>query len=204
MLSICALTMVLYFYAGSSVVYGQEPAAGSPKTPAKTATPTKQETQEVVFGTFKNYKHSSGWFSMSAPENWTINETSIEGEYIISIIDPTENGAFVARVWSSQDRMTEDELSSLLKKFLNYNLSDFPNFKLGDSTQKNKRVGIRFTYDSIIDEKSYPMIGDSFIEQKESIVGLSNLMIPKDQYDKKINVINKMMNSININPGNTR
>lgn len=201
MLSIRALTIVFCLFAIFSGVYAQEPATGAPMPTTKTQPPTTLETLEVVFGTFKNYRHSSGWFSMSVPENWTISEKNVEGEYVISVTDPTENGAFVARVWSSEDQYTDDELGNLLKLFLNDSLSDFLNFKLGNAAQKNgSRVGINFTFDSEIDEGTFPMVGDSFIEQKGRIVGLSNLIMPKDQYNRKKDAVNRMLNSIKINP----
>lgn len=198
MLSIWALTIVFYFCAESPGVFAQEPATGAPLPPPKTAPPSKQETLDIVFGAFKTYRHPSGWFSMSVPENWTITEKSVEDEYIISIMDPTENAAFVGRVWSSQDTMTADVLEDILTVFLNDSLGDFKNFTLGDPIQKSGKVGITFKYDSVVDGKSYPMIGESFIEQNGRIFGLTNFILPKDQYDKKKDAVNKMINSIKI------
>lgn len=202
MFSIWILTLVFYFYAESSKVFAQEPATAAPIPPPKTVTSSSQETLDVVFGAFKSYRHSSGWFSMSVPENWTISEKSVEGEYIISITDPTENAAFVGRVWSSPDNMTEDELETILTTFLNDSLSDFLNFKLGIPTQIDGKAKINFKYDSVIEAKTYPMIGESFIEQNGGIVGLTNFILPKDQSVKKRDLINKMINSIKINPRN--
>lgn len=200
--SICVLATAFCFFALSHVVYGQEPAAGEPVTPPKTQRKFKQETLEIVFGAFKNYAHPSGWFSMSVPENWIITENSVEDEYIISITDPTENAAFVSRVWSSQDQLTADVLENILTTFLNDSLSDFKNFSLGNPTRTNGRIGISFKYDSVIDNDSYPMIGESFIEQNGRIVGLTNIIIPKDQSVKKRDLVNKLINSIKINPKN--
>lgn len=202
MLSIWALTMVFYFFAGSTEVFAQSPAAGSPKPGTTTPPPAKQETLEIVFGAFKNYKHPSGWFTMSVPENWKITEKSNDGEYIISILDPTENAAFVGRVWSSSTKLIEDDLEFILTTFLNDNLSDFDNFKLGIPTRTNGKVSINFTYDSVMDKKTYPMIGESFIEQNGQVVGLTNFIIPKDQSVRKKALVNRMINSIKINPGN--
>lgn len=196
MLPIRAITIVFCLFAVFSGIYAQGSAGDAPKPQS----PTTEETLEVVFGTFKNYKHSSGWFSMNVPENWTISEKSVEGEYIISVTDPTENAAYVVRVWSSQEQMSDVELEDLLKLFLNDSLSSFLNFKLGNAAQKNGRVAINFTYDSEINEKSYPMVGDSFIAQNGSIVGVWNLLMPKEQYNKKKNVVNKMLDSIKITP----
>ncbi|CAN5685916.1 hypothetical protein BH20ACI4_BH20ACI4_17110 [soil metagenome] len=202
MFSIWVLALVFYFCADSSKVFSQEPATGAPVPPPKPVTSSSQKTLDVVFGAFKSYRHSSGWFSMSVPENWTISEKSVEGEYIISVTDPTENAAFVGRVWSSPDNMTEDELETVLTMFLNESLSDFLNFKLGIPTQIDGKVGINFKYDSVIEAKTYPMIGESFIEQNGRIIGLTNFILPKDQSVKKRDLINKMINSIKINPRN--
>lgn len=197
-----AFTLVFYFFANASEVFAQSPAAGSPKPGATAPPPVKQETQEIVFGAFKNYRHSSGWFSMSVPENWNITDKSNDDEYIISILDPSENAAFIGRIWSSTTKLSDDDLEYILTTFLNDNLSDFDNFKLGSPVKTNGKVSINFTYDSVMDKKIYPMIGESFIEQNGQVVGLTNFILPKDQSVRKKALVNRMINSITINPGN--
>lgn len=209
MLPIWILTIAFCFYVESPVVSAQDHGTTTPKPtqtkpPTQTETTTTPETQEVVFGAFKSYTHSSGWFSMSVPGNWTINDKSVENELIISLADPTGNAVFIVRVWLRQSRMTEDEMTSLLRKFLTDRMSDFQNFSMGDpKTQKDGSIGMYFKYDAVVNMKAYPMYGDTFIEQKGRMVGLSSFIMPKDQYDKKKDDTYKMINSVRINPNST-
>ena len=200
---LCIFMFVLCVCAGWTASSAQD--HGVPTKPVETKpqpqqTSPTQETKEIIFGEFKNYAHSSGWFSMSVPNNWTVADKSNGSELIITIMDPTENAVLVIRVWTRQTQMTQEEKDNILKGFLNNTMSKFLNFTMGEpKIQADGSTGIFFKYDSVVENKSYPMYGNSFIDQKGNLVGLINLIIPEDQYNKKKDSALKFINSFSLN-----
>src|SRR5687767_11710331 len=144
----------------------------------------QQKTQEVVFGPVSTYNHKSGWFSLARPGNWNVTDVSAVGEVVVSIIDPTENGVVVVRVYESSRGYTQAELGEMLKAFLRQRLGKFDDFTIGDSrSQKDGSLGLYFRYNSLVEGVSYKMYGDAFIEQRNGLIGLITLIMPQDQYE---------------------
>ena len=99
-----------------------------------------------------------------------IEDKSSDEEALVLIEDPTGNAVAVVRVWVPTKGYTQAELGDLLKNFINSKLGSFPGFSMGEvRTQKDGSMGLYFKYDSVVDGKSYPMNGDSFIEQHNGI-----------------------------------
>src|SRR5688572_31372879 len=92
-----------------------------------------QQTSDVVFGPVSTYTHKSGWFSLARPGNWNVTDVSAADEVVVSIIDPTENGVVVVRVYEPTRVYTQAELGEMLKAFLCQRLGSFDGFTIGDS-----------------------------------------------------------------------
>lgn len=158
-----------------------------------------QKTQDVVFGPVSTYKHKSGWFSLARPGNWNVTDVSGAGEVVVSIIDPTENGVVVVRVYEPSRGYTQAELGETLRAFLRERLSSFDGFTMGDSrSQKDGSLGLYFKYNSLVAGVSYKMYGDAFIEQHNGLIGLITLIMPQDQYDAKQKDAYAMVNSFRV------
>lgn len=158
-----------------------------------------QKTSDIVFGPVSTYNHKSGWFSLARPGNWNVTDVSDAGEVVVSIIDPTENGVVVVRVYEPGRRYTQAELGETLKAFLRERLGSFDGFTMGDSrSQKDGSLGLYFRYNSLVAGVSYKMYGDAFIEQHNGLIGLITLIMPQDQYDAKQKDAYAMVNSFRV------
>ena len=159
----------------------------------------QQQTQDIVFGPVSTYTHKSGWFSLGRPGNWNVTDNSGADEVVVSIIDPTENGVVVVRVYRPTRGYTQAELGEILKGFLRERLGSFDGFTMGDSrSQRDGSVGLYFRYSSLVEGVSYKMYGDAFIEQHNGLVGLITLIMPQDQYDAKQKDAYAMVNSFRV------
>ncbi len=157
------------------------------------------KTQDVVFGPVNTYDHKSGWFSLARPGNWNVTDASAADEVVVSIIDPTENGVVVVRVYEPTRVYTQAELGETLKAFLRTRLGSFDGFEMGDSkSQRDGSLGLYFKYNSLVKGVSYKMYGDAFIEQRNGLIGLITLIMPQDQYDAKQKDAYAMVNSFRV------
>jgi hypothetical protein len=182
--AVFALTLSLLFIAGSVL---------PPRVLAQ------QKTQDVVFGPVRTYTHKSGWFSVGAPGNWNVTDNSGGGEVIVSIIDPTENGVVVVRVYQPSRGYTQAELGEMLKGFLSERMGTFDGFTMGDlKSQKDGSLGLYFKYNSVVAGNSYKMYGDAFIEQHNGLIGLITLIMPTEQYEAKQKAAYAMVNSFRV------
>jgi hypothetical protein len=156
-------------------------------------------TQEIIFGTPKIYNHKSGWFTLSVPGNWNIEDKSAEGEVVVSIGDPSENAIVVVRVYPPPQPRTQEQLGEVLKSFLSSRMGSFDGFVMGElKSQRDGSLGLYFKYNSVVDKVSYKMYGDAFIEQHNGLVGFIALIMPQNQYDTKKNSAYEMVNSFRV------
>jgi hypothetical protein len=161
-----------------------------------------QQTQDVVFGPSQTYSHKSGWFSLSVPSNWKVTDKSSEGEVVVSMADPTENGIVVVRIYRPGRVYTQAELGEILKGFIKERMGTFDGFTLGElKSQRDGSSGLYFKYDSEIEGVKYKMFGDTFIEQHNGLVGILTLIMPQDQYDAKQKAAYQLMNSFRVTGG---
>lgn len=164
-----------------------------------------EKTRDIVFGEFKPYTHATRWFSMIVPANWTVKEKTVDSEVIVSLIDPTENGVFVIRVWKSETRMTEKQKADAVKLFLDETMSKFPKFsKTEPKAQGDGVVTASFVYDSVVQNKTFPMSGYTSIVDKGNLAGFINLILPTDQHAQKIESARKMISSFRLDPDAAR
>jgi hypothetical protein len=158
-----------------------------------------QKTQEIVFGPSRNYNHKSGWFSLSIPSNWNVTDKSAEGEVIVSVLDPSENGVLVIRVYQPSRGYTQAALGDLLKSFLNERMGSFDDFSTGElKSQRDGSLGLYFKYNSVVEGVTYKMYGDAFIEQHNGLVGVLTLIMPQDQYEVKQKAAYEIVNSFRV------
>jgi hypothetical protein len=197
---IFALTISLIFVNGARAE--TRPSTSVPEgglsTPAEFSAYT-QKTREIIFEPSRNYDHKSGWFSIAVPGNWNVTDKSLEGEVIVSIADPTENGIVVVRVNQSIKRYTPSELGEMLKAFLNERMAGFDGFTMGElKSQRNGSLGLYFNYNSLVEGTNYKMHGDAFIEQHNGRIGVVTLLMPQDQYEAKQKSAYELMNSFRL------
>jgi tetratricopeptide (TPR) repeat protein len=156
-------------------------------------------TREIIFGTPREYQHKSGWFAMSIPDNWKIEDKSSAGEVIVSLSDPTSNAVVVVRVYSPDTGFTQAQLGSSLRTFVNDRMNTFDAYTPGElRQQKDGSIGLSFRFTQPLEGKAFPMFGDSFIEQHNGLVGLLFLVMPQEQFDAKKKDAYDLLNSFRV------
>jgi hypothetical protein len=168
-------------------------------TPARAAAPAApQTTREVIFGAMKPYVSKSGWFNVSFPENWTVNDKSVPTEAILLVSDPTENGVIVIRVYESPAH-TQSELADVLKTYIHDKMSGFDAFSMGEPTpQKDGSTNLVFHYTQGQDNQNYRMYGEGFIQQRNGFLGVIVLLIPQEQYSAKSKSAYQIIDSFHV------
>jgi hypothetical protein len=173
---------VLHAATGTSTTNAAATVTTSAPIPTNAA---QQATREIIFGNLKPYNHKSGWFGVSFPENWTINDKSTPDEAVLLVADPTENGVVVIRVYASKD-YPQPELGTVLKNFVHDKMSALENFTIGDPTpQKDGTSNVVFHYSQPQDGQEIRMYGEGFIQQRNGFLGIIVLLLPQEQYDAK-------------------
>src|SRR5215813_3942909 len=153
-------------------------------------------TREIIFGRPREYQHKSGWFAMSIPDNWKIEDKSSADEVIVSLSDPTANAVVVVRVYSPNTGFTQSQLGESLRTFVNDRMNGFDEYTPGElRSQKDGSIGLSFKFTQPLQGKAFPMFGDSFIEQHNGLVGLLFLVMPQEQFDAKKKDAYDLLNS---------
>jgi hypothetical protein len=118
---------------------------------------------------------------------------------IVSIIDPTENGVIVVRVYQPSRGYTQAALGDLLKGFLNERMGTFDGFSMGESkSQRDGSLGLYFKYNSVVEGVTYKMYGDAFIERHNGLIGVLTLIMPQEQYEAKQKAAYEVVNSFRV------
>jgi hypothetical protein len=159
-----------------------------------------QKTRDVVFGKFEPYNHSSNLFLLQLPANWSVKDSSRNGEVILSIADPSENAGVSVHVWQ-QDKPLVGGPAQYLKNYLNDSLGTLTNFTQGEPrVQKDGSTGIYFKWDEAMKSETVKMWGDAFIEQRGNVVGMIVLLLPEEQYQQKKEAAYRLVNSFGLKP----
>jgi hypothetical protein len=174
------------------LVFAHNPVSG-----AALAMPQGPST-EVVFGKLKAFDHKSGWFSISLPENWTINDAGNADEAIVQVSDPTKNAALILRA-SPSKALSQPEMGVAVKKYVQDMLGTVPNFTIGDPTGvEDGSVGVVFHFTQSTNNQTFKMYGLAVMKQNNGIRGLLLFVLPQDQYDAKSSAAYEMIGTFRV------
>jgi hypothetical protein len=176
------------------IVFGcsQKPAQGA------VSTSPQSPSSEVIFGKLKAFDHKSGWFTISLPENWAINEAGNADEAIVAVSDPTKNAALILRA-SPSKALSQPEMGAAVKKYVQDTMGTVPNFTIGDPTGvEDGSVGVVFHFTQSTNNQTFKMYGLAVMKQNNGIQGLLLFVIPQDQYDAKSSSTYAVIGSFNI------
>ena len=191
---------------------GQSPkASASPstatvtneKTSTTNASPAKGEGRfaEVKISKLETYTHPGGVFSMDIPEGWTKQDTSKPDEVIISWTDPARNSLIIMDIFEIEANPTKADLGEKLKEFITGLFGKQPKFEVADAKeQPDGTMRVEWSYEVTIEGQSGTLLGNSFIEQKGNKVAVFSMAIPKGQFDKLKDGVNKIIASRKIDP----
>jgi hypothetical protein len=158
--------------------------------------------QSVEIEDLETYTYESGLFSIDVPTNWTLKDNSKPGEAILLWSDPTENGLVVVNLFEMQGEQSAEELSKLLRDFLDSSFKSEQDFSMGDP--KEQADGSQLIVWSYTANASggvqARLLGNSFIEQRGNKISILTTAVPEDQFDTLKPKTNTIINSYTIDP----
>lgn len=223
-----ALLLVLAACGGG----GGEPAASTPtsapaaEAPTRTPRPTREpvalpttapteaptafptivaapgEILPVEFGTLRTYEHPSGVFAIDIPENWSLQDNSKPDEIILVWTDPSQNGGVIVDIFEDETVYSEEELTDILRAFLDNSFGSQPEFDVDDPvTQNDGSILLVWTYLATANnDAEVKLLGNSFIEQRGNKVSILSTLIPDEQFDDIVGNTDDIINTYVINP----
>jgi hypothetical protein len=184
---------------------GQFAVAQGQKPPTSTPVPkSKWVTQPVKFGKVKLYEHSSGWFDVKIPDNWTETDNSTDNEAIVSFADPTQNAAVFIDVYPNDTELSKAEMGKQLDTFVQKSYKKLTKFKANkpEALKDLNGAGEVFLYQSKLDNgKTVTMYGDAYLEQHDNtLMTLVVLLLPEEQYQTIKKQAYEIVNSVTAHP----
>ena len=185
---------------------GQFAQAAGEKPPA-TATPvprSKWVTLPIKFGKAKLYEHSTGWFDVKVPADWTESDKSSDAEAFVTFTDPTGNGALIVNVYPESNELTKDEMATQLNDYIQKSFKKLTKFKANKATPMKNLNGASgvFAYQAKLDNnKQVTLYGDAYLEQHDNtLMSLSVLLLPEEQYQTIKKQAYELVDSITVHP----
>jgi hypothetical protein len=174
----------------SSVAINGESAAAGTDIPLK----------DVEIASLETYAYNTGLFSIDIPSNWKLKDNSKAGEAILIWSDPTENGLVVVDLFESKDKQSSEDLTKLLRNFLETSFSSEEDFSMNDPKEQSdgsQLIVWSYTAKATGDVKA-KLLGNSFVEQRGDKISILTTAVPHDQFDTLKPETNKIINSYTI------
>lgn len=185
-----------------------EPTTAAEPTvaPVPTAIPAAPgEVLPVQFGDLETYTHPSGVFTIDIPENWSLQDNSNPDEIILVWTDPTRNGGVIVDIFEDENLYSEEELTNLLRTFLDNSFGSQPNYLVDDPvTQNDGSILLVWSYTATADNGTpVDLLGNSFVEQRGNKVSILTTLVPEDQFEDTVERTDDIINTYRINPDAT-
>jgi hypothetical protein len=187
--------------SGSSNTREQQIVDLEPIAVAADLNPLVSLVTPVEVGKLTSYKHANDLFSIDVPANWTMTDSSLAGEAVLVWNDPGKNALIIVDVFADSNIPPYDDLSSYLRKFLNFSYGSSSGFELNDpKPQQNGSVLLPWSYTIELSEGvAVEMLSNSFIAQHGDKVSILTLTFPSEQFDALSPSFNTIINSYHVN-----
>lgn len=161
------------------------------------------QTQLIRAKNLKKYTHANNLFSISIPSGWSKKDTSKPNDTIVTWYDQTGNALISVEVLKNRPgsnvRNNPDSLGKFLNKVVKFVVKDLKNPTIEDSVASNDGwVRIAWSGESIVNNQSILMRGNSFIRLDGDLISTYTDMIPNEQVDRLNPVLDKIVKSFTI------
>lgn len=161
---------------------------------------TTGNSQRVTIGNLKTYSYKTGLFSIDIPEGWNLKDNSNANEVIIYWLDPTENALVQVNVFNTQNNPSQEELTNILKRFINKFADDEQDFKMDQPVKQNdSSVRITWSYTAKTGNSSISLTANSFIKSQEDKISIDSYIVPSEQYKELLPTVNQIIASYKLN-----
>ncbi|BAU04924.1 protein kinase domain-containing protein [Fischerella sp. NIES-3754] len=180
-----------------------EPSTSSSSNSSSSSTSTSGTTtgnfRPVVIGNLQTYSYDTGLFSIDVPQGWNLRDNSNANEVIIYWLDPTENGLIQVNVFNTENTPTQEELTNILKRFINKFESE-PDFRMDQPVRQNDgSVRITWSYTAKSGNASGSLTANSFIKSQGDKISIDSYIVPSEQYKELLPTVNQVIASYKLN-----
>lgn len=192
----------------STKVPTQEPTQAPTQRPTATTEPTTAPTRAsdlvtipVDMSDLQTYTYDNDLFSIDIPSSWIESDNSTEQEILVRFIDEYENGVILVNLFDYGTPADSDELTTLLNNYLDSQYSVQDGYSRNDAVVQNDgSVLVSWGYDFSSGTQVARLLGNSFIEQKDTTISLLSFAIPEEQFADLQDVAIEVINSYTYNP----
>ncbi|HEY1011653.1 MAG TPA: hypothetical protein VGE07_03050 [Herpetosiphonaceae bacterium] len=142
------------------------------------------------------YEYETGIFKIDVPGAWNVTDTSDETQNTVSFVDPSGHGSVYVYLSESFDNLGDDALTEALKAYIEAYAGSQPNFWTKDPVpQSDGSIRIAWGGDWEVGGATYSYTGNSFVEQRDSIVSMLTIIAPSEQFKAEEGEIGKILGS---------
>ncbi|MFL5802560.1 MAG: hypothetical protein ACJ8CR_12575 [Roseiflexaceae bacterium] len=178
----------------------EEPTEKPTEEPQEpTAESGSQVTRKVDMTDLQTYSYKTGIFSIDVPTSWVPDDRGSDTEVLVRFTDKSENGVILVDLFEEPKDQTEEQLTKLLNDYLDRTYTKQTKFSRDDpKPQSDGSVLVVWGYDVDLNGKTVRLLGNSFVEQRDSLVSVLTLALPDEQFDELRGPINDVLNSYKI------
>lgn len=179
----------------NSYVINPRASVGAPSNGG--VTPSGGQTA-IEIGALRTYAHPSGIFQLDLPENWVLEDMSLEQRLLLFWSDPaTGDAGIFVDIREDASTYSEDELVVVLQEFLEGSFSDAPDFSMEEPRFQNDD-SILIVWSYLPDNSESRLLGNSFIEQRGDKLSILSTLVPEDEFDLLVQHTNEIINTYQI------
>jgi hypothetical protein len=118
----------------------------------------------------KEFRHSSGLFTLKVPEGWKINDRLEGGKLAVSWVDPNKNGVISIEVFPSPANANPQELVQVDRQFISTEFGDFPEFFMAEAKpQPDGSLMTVWGYSYTQEQQSARAVFNRFLQQQNGL-----------------------------------
>lgn len=172
-------------------------------TPEPTQAPTRTGlvTLPVDMSDLETYTYDNDLFSLEIPSSWSASDLSTDQEILVRFIDENENGVIGVNLFDYGQEADTDILTDILNRYLDSLYSTSEGYSRNDAVVQNDgSVLVTWGYDFSLGTKTARLLGNTFIEQKDTTLSLMTIGLPEEQFNDLESDAARIVNSYSFNP----
>lgn len=152
-------------------------------------------------GDLQTYSYETGIFSIDIPGAWNVTDSSDETQNVVSFVDPSGAGSVYVYLSESSAALDDDALTAALKAYIEAYAGSQPDFSMDEpKTAADGSIRIAWGADWKIGGATDSYTGNSFVEQRDSIVSILTIIAPKQQFTAEGDAIDSILGSYALSP----
>ena len=148
-------------------------------------------------GDLTTYTHPSGLFKIRIPRTWKRKDTSKNREVILRWTDDKTGSGVVVDLFKSQQRLNQEELADLARRFITNAFGEQPDFRVGQpKLQDDGVVELSWEFSTRNDQ----LLGATFTEQSRDTVSVVSIYVLRADFDQVKSTFREILSSYRFDP----